>query len=231
MSHNQSNDSAPPKALPSLDWMQFIIYSGRYALHPVYAAMLVVLGLYCVTFVFDLIHFVQSFFANDEDQKVVAVLQFVDHSMIANLIYLIMVGGYDIFLKKFRFKYVQDKPKWLEHIDSYSLKVKMGGSLIGVTTVHLLTSFFDAKSLTWDLLGKQLIIHFTFIVSTYYLMKIGERTHRLHMEIESFDAEEERKAEAAKHARLSKPSAAHETPPAHDVSPATADGAQAAEHN
>lgn len=170
-------------SIPTLDWMQFIIYSGRYALHPVYLSMLIVLALYCTTFFIDIWHFVLSFYQTDSDQQVVAVLQFVDHSMVANLIYLIMVGGYDIFLRKFRFARNEEKPSWLEHIDSYSLKVKMGGSLIGVTTVHLLTSFFDAKELSWDLLGKQLVIHFTFILSTLAIMWISERHSQLHLKL------------------------------------------------
>ena len=105
------------------------------------------------------------------------VLGLIDVVMIANLLTMVIIGGYETFVSKLRLDGHPDQPEWLSHVNANVLKVKLATALIGISSIHLLITFMDAdkkdtKSMLW-----QVIIHLTFVGSALVLAWIDKLTH------------------------------------------------------
>ncbi len=93
------------------------------------------------------------------------VLGLIDVVMISNLLIMVIVGGYETFVSRMRLDGHPDQPEWLSHVNANVLKVKLATAIIGISSIHLLKTFIDAKSLDEKTLMWQTIIHMSFIVS------------------------------------------------------------------
>ncbi|MBX9838236.1 MAG: YqhA family protein, partial [Silvanigrellaceae bacterium] len=97
------------------------------------------------------------------------ILQLVDFTMVANLLVMVIIGGYATFVSKLNLENHDDKPDWLDHIDPGAIKIKLASSLIGISSIHLLRSFIDFSTNDIEKVKWQIIIHVTFIASTVFL--------------------------------------------------------------
>lgn len=142
-----------------------IIYQSRWLLVPFYFGLIVAQCIYCYKFGHSLYELCLAFPSMDETKLMLGVLALVDITMIANLLKMIISGSYQSFVSKIG----QDN---LEKISSGYLKVKIGTSLIGVSSIHLLQAFINAENVaTHDLIAKS-TIHIIFLVSTIGLAYI-----------------------------------------------------------
>jgi len=102
-------------------------------------------------------------------EHIIRSLELLDITMVANLIWYVSAGSYYVFVHPHS-EHPDDKsrPRSLLHISSGLLKEKMAGSLIGVSSVHLLQVFLnmymDNKPIDIPKLSVMLAIHMTFIV-------------------------------------------------------------------
>ena len=58
----------------------------------------------------------------DADTIMLAVLNLIDVVMIANLLVMVTLGGYEIFVSKLRTKNHPDQPEWMSHVNATVLK-------------------------------------------------------------------------------------------------------------
>jgi len=79
--------------------------------------------------------------APTEAQIMIIVLGMVDVVMIANLLVMVIVGGYETFVSRLNLAGHPDQPEWLSHVNAGVLKVKLATALIGISSIHLLTTF------------------------------------------------------------------------------------------
>ena len=101
-------------------------------------------------------------------------LGLIDVVMIANLLIMVILGGYEIFVSKLRIDEHPDQPDWLNHVDAGMLKVKLAMSLIGISSIHLLRSFIDAGNLSEHQLKWEVIIHCV-LVGSAVLLAVTDR--------------------------------------------------------
>lgn len=153
------------------------IFSSRYLLVPMYFGLVVVSLAYTVKFTAEAWHVLMNFWSMEENELMLTALQLVDMVMVANLISMIVIGSQSAFVNDLSTAEGQ-KPQWLKRISSGLLKIKMGTSLIGVSSIHLLRSFINAGELGWDTIQKQLAIHAAFVLSSLFLAWIEWLTHR-----------------------------------------------------
>lgn len=98
-----------------------------------------------------------------------SVLSLVDITMVANLLVMVIIGGYATFVSRLHIEEHEDRPEWLEKIDAGTLKVKLAGSLIGVSGIHLLKSFINIAEKDMERVKWQIIIHAVFLLSALML--------------------------------------------------------------
>ena len=93
------------------------------------------------------------------------VLGLIDVVMISNLLIMVIVGGYETFVSRMHLKGHPDQPEWLGHVNASVLKVKLGLSIIGISSIHLLKTFINAANYSEKVLMWQTIIHIVFLLS------------------------------------------------------------------
>ncbi|QKT08197.1 TIGR00645 family protein [Gordonia sp. X0973] len=146
------------------------IFISRWLQAPLYIGLIVAQAVYVVVFWKELIHLVTDFSHLSEEKVMLIVLGLVDVVMIANLLIMVIIGGYETFVSRIGMESHPDKPEWLSHVNPNVLKVKLAMSIIGISSIHLLKSFIEAGSTVnephgGDKLMWQTIIHMAFIAS------------------------------------------------------------------
>jgi uncharacterized protein (TIGR00645 family) len=126
------------------------IYAIRYALVPMYLLLWVAMIAYNIQFAREIFDFLVQhdatgwhFGANDATHYLLWILSLIDITMIGNLVVMTTVGGFSTFVKEFDLMKLEGRPRWMNGLDSTTLKNKMGMSLIGVSAIHLLKTFME----------------------------------------------------------------------------------------
>ena len=166
--------------------LEYFIFASRWVQAPIYVALIVAAVAYAWKSVQELLHLLTGFSAASESSIMVGILSLVDISMVANLVNMVVVGGYVTFVSRIDFGDNGDRPDWLDHINANTLKVKLAGSLASISAIHLLKSFIaitdfvgsgaamsanHEKVILW-----QAIIHGVFLASMI-LFAWGEKMH------------------------------------------------------
>ncbi|GAA2549414.1 TIGR00645 family protein [Mycolicibacterium diernhoferi] len=168
MTTTENNAAAPPAQPPFQSFTGFIgsaIFISRWLQAPLYLGLIVAQVVYVIVFWKELIHLVKDFNHLNEAAVMLIVLGLVDVVMIANLLIMVIIGGYETFVSRIRMDSHPDKPEWLSHVNPNVLKVKLAMSIIGISSIHLLKSFINADNLEPETLKWQTIIHMAFIAS------------------------------------------------------------------
>jgi len=173
----------------------YFIFFSRWLQAPLYVGLIVAQLIYVVVFMMDLWHLGEQVvgalahpgdehFELKESQIMLAVLGLIDVVMIANLLIMVIIGGYETFVSRIDLEGHPDQPEWLSHVNANVLKVKLAMSIIGISSIHLLKTFIEVGDLgadshsetgevyTWDGVLWQVVIHLTFIVSAVALALI-----------------------------------------------------------
>lgn len=146
-----------------------IIFSSRWIQAPLYAGLILGGMLYTYKYLVELIHLCTSINEISETLLMLGVLTLVDITMVANLLVMVIIGGYSTFVSRLDIDKHEDKPEWLQKIDAGSLKVKLAGSLVGVSGIHLLQTFINIKNHESEHVMWQVIIHVVFLFSALML--------------------------------------------------------------
>ncbi len=136
---------------------------------PLYLGLIVAGILYAYKFLIELIHLATSVNSISEEVLMLGVLTLVDITMVANLLVMVIIGGYATFVSRIDLQGHPDKPDWLDKIDAGALKVKLATALVGISGIHLLKAFINIKEKTSDQIMWQVIIHVVFLLSSIML--------------------------------------------------------------
>jgi len=177
------NPMRPLRPLPAL------IFASRWLQLPLYLGLIAAQGVYVWHFLLELWHLVEAAFGSqqalqtliasvgyrpeaaaamtslNETVIMLVVLALIDVVMISNLLIMVIVGGYETFVSRLGLDSHPDQPEWLGHVNASVLKVKLGLSIIGISSIHLLKTFINAASYDEKVLMWQTIIHVTFLLS------------------------------------------------------------------
>ncbi len=193
-----SQAPAPSNPTRSIPVIARLLFLSRWLQLPLYVGLIVALGVYVVHFWAELIDLVLAATGNvealqhllqgtamhgveaagaavtrlNETTIMLVALSLIDVVMIANLLIMVIVGGYETFVSRMRLERHPDKPEWLSHVDSGLLKVKLAMAIIGISSISLLRTFVEVRSMgmpgitiTSNGVMWQTIIHSIFILS------------------------------------------------------------------
>ena len=158
--------------------LETVIFASRWIQAPLYIGLIVAQVVYCYLFMIELSHLVMSAFSTthvSEADVMLVVLGLIDVVMIANLLVMVIVGGYETFVSRLDLEDHPDQPEWLSHVNAGVLKIKLSTAIIGISSIHLLKSFINAANLTEHTLQWQVIIHVVFLLSAL-AMAIVDKT-------------------------------------------------------
>ena len=122
------------------------IFLSRWLQAPLYFGLIVAQGVYVYHFVVELIHLLSSASGIKETEIMLTVLGLIDVVMIANLLIMVIVGGYETFVSRLNLQGHPDQPEWLSHVNAGVLKVKLATALIGISSIHLLENVHRSRT-------------------------------------------------------------------------------------
>jgi uncharacterized protein (TIGR00645 family) len=120
----------------------------------------------------ELWHLVSDVGHLTENDVMLLVLGLVDVVMIANLLIMVIIGGYETFVSRIQLRGHPDQPEWLSHVNANVLKVKLAMAIVGISSIHLLQTFINASQTDSNTMLWQTIIHLTFVASAIALALI-----------------------------------------------------------
>ena len=166
--------STPATAGKGQSFLESLIFASRWVQAPLYFGLIVAGVLYAYKFAEHLWHMIHDVGSLGETEIMLGVLTLVDITMVANLLVMVIIGGYATFVSRLDIDGHPDKPDWLDHIDAGTMKVKLAGSLVGVSGIHLLQTFIAVGQdktipVRNDEIMWQVIIHGVFLLSSIML--------------------------------------------------------------
>ena len=188
--------NAPLRPLPAL------IFASRWLQLPLYLGLIVAQLVYVWHFLVELLHLVEAAFGSDTALRILVtsvgyspdvqitalnetiimlvVLGLIDVVMISNLLIMVIIGGYDIFVSKLGIEGHEDEPEWLDHVNAGVLKVKLSMALISISSIHLLKTFIDAAQKDTHTILWQVVIHVAFLVSALVMAWVDRIVSHAH---------------------------------------------------
>ena len=157
-----------------------IIFASRWIQLPIYLGLIVVQMIYAWKFLKALWHLIVNLGVMDENTIMLAVLNLIDVVMIANLLLMVIVGGYETFVSRLNTDNHPDQPEWLDHVNASVLKVKLSMAIISISSIHLLQTFINAGAVPPEKIQWQILLHLTFLLSALamaYTDKIINSNH------------------------------------------------------
>ncbi|GKS83401.1 TIGR00645 family protein [Acidovorax sp. SUPP1855] len=189
----------------SLTPLASLIFASRWLQLPLYLGLIAAQGVYVWHFLVELWHLIEAAFGHqgalqslvtsigykpgvevtalNETVIMLVVLALIDVVMISNLLIMVIVGGYETFVSRLNLQSHPDQPEWLGHVNASVLKVKLGLSIIGISSIHLLKTFINAANYDEKVLMWQTIIHVVFLLSAIaiaYTDKLLNVSHEKH---------------------------------------------------
>jgi uncharacterized protein (TIGR00645 family) len=149
----------------SLAIMGQMIFWSRWLQAPLYLGLIVAQGVYVYHFMIELWHLVHEAHKIGETEIMLIVLGLIDVVMIANLLIMVIIGGYETFVSRLNIREHPDQPEWLSHVNAATMKIKLSMALIGISSIHLLKTFINASQMEFNTIMWQVIIHITFLLS------------------------------------------------------------------
>jgi len=148
-----------------MSYLPKLVFGSRWLQAPLYLGLIIVLIVYVYQFALGLIHLVESAKILHESTLMLQALDLIDVVMIANLLIMVIVGGYETFVSRLRLQDHPDQPEWLDQVNAGTMKVKLGLALVGISSIHLLRTFIEpGQKETLEVMW-QVVIHVTLVVS------------------------------------------------------------------
>jgi len=141
------------------------LFSSRWLLVPFYLGLGLSLIVLLIKFAQKTIALVFNGTFSDANEVITAILSLVDFSLIANLLLMVMLTGYENFVSRFELDELKYKPAWMGHVDFSDIKVKLLTSIIAISAIHVLEIFMNIDKISDRELAWSVGILMAFVVS------------------------------------------------------------------
>ncbi|MDP3372054.1 MAG: TIGR00645 family protein [Candidatus Paracaedibacteraceae bacterium] len=167
--------------------LQAIILWSRFLQVPLYLGMAIGLALFSVKFYQELSHLIHGLFVEennkqflDESGLILGILSLIDLLLVANLMVMVIISGYESFIEPIMVGNDGKKPGWLSSVDPGTIKIKVATSIVGISSIHLLRSFLDSDKYTFEKLMSLVVLHLAFVLSALFLAYIDKMVTAKH---------------------------------------------------
>jgi uncharacterized protein (TIGR00645 family) len=142
-----------------------VLFAARWLLVPLYLGLGLLLIAFSVHLVRELIALAATALTGRDVDLIVATLTLVDLTLVAGLVVMVMLSGYENFVSRLDLGEAAKNVAWLGKLDAGSLKVKVLIAIVTISAVQLLKAFMDIGDYGDDKLLWMVVIHLTFVVS------------------------------------------------------------------
>jgi uncharacterized protein (TIGR00645 family) len=142
-----------------------LILGGRWLLAVFYLGLGAALGIYALSFVLKFVSVARKVIELEESDMILAMLGLIDAALVASLIVMVMISGYENFVSRLDQTGSSPELSWLGKVDAGNLKIKVASSIVAISSIHLLRVFLNAEHYSNDKILWYTVLHLTFVVS------------------------------------------------------------------
>jgi len=162
----------------SLEMLAEVIFFSRWLQAPLYLGLIIAQGVYVIHFMVELFHLLLNITTITGNTIMLSTLGLVDIVMIANLLVMVIIGGYQTFVSNLGKDNHPDRPEWLSHVNAGTMKIKLSIALITISSVHLLKTFVGIEEVSDRAAKWQLSIHITLVASALVMAFIDRLMYK-----------------------------------------------------
>jgi len=161
--------------------LERFLFASRWIQAPLYAGLTLLLVGFVVKFFQEVWHSAANLIEMREQNLVLTALSLVDLVLVANLLVMVIISGYENFVSRIEVAPEDEEATltWMGKLDSGTLKLKVAASIVAISSINLLKAFMDAEDVADDKLMWLVIMHLTFVASAV-LMGVLERVAFAH---------------------------------------------------
>ena len=142
-----------------------VVFYSRWLLAPLYLGLCLGLVILLVSFVAEFFHFFSTLGVFSSKETTLFILELIDLVLIASLLTMVAIAGYENFVSKIDFKENMERPDWMGKVDFAGLKLKVISALVAISSIELLKVFLSSSSYTEEEILWRVIIHSVFVFS------------------------------------------------------------------
>lgn len=158
------------------------LFASRWLLAPLYLGLSLTLLALGIKFFQEIIHVFTHLVELRESDLVLIILSLVDMTLVASLIIMVMLSGYENFVSKLEVDTGADRLSWLGKLDSGTLKLKVAASIVAISSIHLLSVFMKTMEIPNEKIMWYVILHMTFVFSAVLLALLDKMAFAGHRE-------------------------------------------------
>lgn len=163
--------------------IESLLLSGRWLLVPLYLVLCLILVVFAVKAGQELVHLFEHVLEISEAELTLAVLSLIDMTLVANLLVMVSLSGYETFVSRFDTVGDMEKPSWLGKLDPGTVKLKLAASIVAISAIHLLKLYMSTATFDSQRVLVMTGVHLAFVVSALLLAwvdKLAFASHREH---------------------------------------------------
>ena len=138
---------------------EWLLFRSRLVLVPFYFGLVLGVAVALVKGGQEMLHLVPHVLESTEEEVVLVLLKLVDLTLLANLLIIVGLASYENFVSTLGRESDKDRPKWLTQVSFSNMKLKLLGSIIAISAIHLLASFLSVDAIPEKTLRWQVSIH------------------------------------------------------------------------
>jgi uncharacterized protein (TIGR00645 family) len=146
-------------------FIESILFRSRWLLAPFFFGLIIATIALLFKFFKELYLLISKLFVLESSEVIISILTLVDTTLIASLLFIIILSGYESFVSKIEFNNHEDRPDWMGKVGFSELKLKLIGAIVAISAIELLKSFIGGESESTEIIGWKIAIHMTFVIS------------------------------------------------------------------
>jgi uncharacterized protein (TIGR00645 family) len=119
-------------------WM---IRAARWIMAPIYMGLLLSLLLLAEKSIQQLVTAIPDLLSASTSDTILTVLKLVDLSLVANLVVIVMVSGWENFVGRLFVRKDETQLEWVGNLDFSTVKLKLVASVAAIAAIQLLETF------------------------------------------------------------------------------------------
>jgi uncharacterized protein (TIGR00645 family) len=150
-----------------------VIFASRWLLAPIYLCIISVLVAFIYFIAHDLFSVLLDLHSVTDSKLIITALGLCDMVLIANLVIIVVISGYENFVSKLDINHKEGEPTWIKKLQHSDVKLKIAASIVAISSIKLLQIFLEAEdTFNQPLIMWSIILHITFVVSALLIAVI-----------------------------------------------------------
>ncbi len=141
------------------------LFKMRFVMSFFYIGLIIILLAILWKFSLEILHLLVSVLGQEigKIDLIIKVLELVDITMVAQLVWVVALAGFSLFVTNAHFEGKEiTKPDWLDHVNTYNLKLKLAFAIISISGVHALKTYLQGSMPVKDI-AVVVLIHVLFV--------------------------------------------------------------------